>query len=448
MKKQSPISPVWLMAGLLTAVISSQPLFAVAPEPLKPIGEARGIHPGRVVWVHDPEATDWKGPGDGHWWEPQHTRQDRVDEMVSKAIRSLTGAATDAAAWNQLFHFQNRAFGKGDTGCKPGEKMAIKVNFVGFIASLGSVNPDTYEIVKNPDYMNTSPQMILAVLRQLVKTAGLREADITVGDTLTFFPNEYYQLIHREFPQVQCVDVAGKFGRRLSKASAIPIYWSARPKDCATDYVPDWFAEADYIINLANLKAHTGTGVTLCAKNHFGSLIRTPVARGYYNLHTPSFAKEEQIYRPLVDFIGHRHIGGKTMLYLIDGLYAGIHPKDPAPRRWNPAPFNGGWSSSLLAAQDPVAIDSVGFDFLYAEYQEPRSRGVDDFLHEAALAGHPASGTFYDPDHAEAQKRLESLGVHEHWNNAAERQYSRNLGQGQGIELVPVSVAKTTASTR
>ena len=29
----------------------------------KPLGVAKGIHPGRVVWVHDPEVTDWKGPG-------------------------------------------------------------------------------------------------------------------------------------------------------------------------------------------------------------------------------------------------------------------------------------------------------------------------------------------------------------------------------------------------
>ncbi|MBN2105488.1 hypothetical protein JW835_15725, partial [bacterium] len=32
--------------------------------------------------------------------------------------------------------------------------------------------------------------------------------------------------------------------------------------------------------------------------------------------------------------------------------------------------------------------------------------------------------------------RLSSLGVHEHWNNAADKQYSRNLGTGEGIELI------------
>jgi hypothetical protein len=26
--------------------------------------------------------------------------------------------------------------------------------------------------------------------------------------------------------------------------------------------------------------------------------------------------------------------------------------------------------------------------------------------------------------------------VHEHWNNATDRKYSRNLGKNQGIELV------------
>ena len=37
--------------------------------------------------------------------------------------------------------------------------------------------------------------------------------------------------------------------------------------------------------------------------------------------------------------------------------------------------------------------------------------------------------------------RLASLGVHEHWNNAVEKQYSRNLGIGDGIELVIASYA-------
>jgi hypothetical protein len=88
-----------------------------------------------------------------------------------------------------------------------------------------------------------------------------------------------------------------------------------------------------------------------------------------------------------------------------------------------------------------VAIDSVGYDFLWAEGTEfPRKGGVDDYLHEAALANDPPSGTFYDPDHAPATKRLPSLGVHEHWNGPQEKKYSRNLGLDRGIELVAVKL--------
>ena len=61
-------------------------------------------------------------------------------------------------------------------------------------------------------------------------------------------------------------------------------------------------------------------------------------------------------------------------------------------------------------------------------------RQPDNYLHEAALAAKPPSGTVYDPERD--GRPLASLGVHEHWNNAADRQYSRNLGKKEGIELV------------
>lgn len=73
----------------------------------------------------------------------------------------------------------------------------------------------------------------------------------------------------------------------------------------------------------------------------------------------------------------------------------------------------------------------------------PRRPGVDDYLHEAALAHNPPSGTFYDPNHPTQVERLPSLGVHEHWNNAEERKYSRNLGKAEGIELISVSYQRT-----
>jgi len=429
------VGALWLTLSI------TQTKMAVADDPVPnaPIGVAKGIHPGRVVWVHDPEATDWEGPGDGHWWEPSHTSQPAVDRMLSHAIRSLTGEASDAAAWDRLFRYFNGTHGKGNVGYRPGEKIVIKVNFVGLIWRWDSVNPETYDLKNRIDYMNTSPQMIRAVLRQLVKTVGVNEADIAVGDTLALFANEYYGTLHDEFPSVQYLDHQGKRGRTAVKQSSVPFYWSCRPEGCLQDYVPVAFAEAEYLVNLANLKSHGATGVTLCAKNHFGSLVRWPVQEGYYDMHTGCFAEGMGKYREQVDLLGHAHVGAKTVLYLIDGLYPGRHPMDKAPLKWHSAPFDGDWASSLLASQDPVAIDSVAFDFLWAEWDDhPHKLGAEDYLHEAAQADDPPSGTFYDPNHPESVARLASQGVHEHWNNADDKQYSRNLGTGKGIELVAV----------
>jgi gluconolactonase len=431
---------------LVVSAVSDEWAIAEPHTANEPMGIAQGIYPGRVVWVHDPEATDWDGPGDGHPWESGHTSLPRVSRMISHSIQELTGADSDAGAWEKLFRYFNNKRDKGDAGYKNGEKIVIKVNFVGFIWTHGGVNGDNYNLESKKDYMNTSPQMLIALLRQLVSTVGVKEADIAIFDSLAYFSNDYYDIFRKEFPNLRCIDHSGKFGRIKSRQSSVPLYWSCNPKGNKQDYAPVCFAEADYIINFANLKAHTGAGVTLCAKNHYGSLVRWPAEKGYFDMHKNAFAKEEGIYRPLVDLMGHSDIGGKTVLYLIDGLYCGIHPidMDKGPRRWRSYPFNGDWTSSLLASQDPVAIDSVGFDFLYAEYDEhPRKGGVDDYLHEAALADNPPSGTFYDPDHSGNVKRLASLGVHEHWNNSKDKKYSRNLGRGKGIELVAITPGGT-----
>jgi hypothetical protein len=437
-----------IAAVFAVGTFTGMPKQAAMAEPNQPLGIGKGIHAGRVVWVHDPGATNWNGPGQGHWWEDRHTIQSSVDGMLSKAVQRLTGETGDRQAWNALFRNFNQTHGGGNAAYRKGEKIAIKVNFVGCIFTERNIDPATYALGgRRLDYMNTSPQMIRALLRQLVKNAGVNQEDISVGDPLSLFPSQYYDLLHGEFPNVHYIDYNGgseghpRTGVALSR---VPVYWSSRPEGKEQDYVPVHYAEAKYLINMANLKSHTLTGVTLCAKNHFGSLIRTPPQKGYFDMHASTAGRSSGMgqYRVMVDLIGHAHLGGKTLVYFIDGLYPGVHPRENAPRKWYTAPFNGTWASSLLASQDPVAIDSVGFDFLWAEWDDyPRMPGADDYLHEAALAETPPSGTFYDPNHASPTVRLASLGVHEHWNNAQEKQYSRNLGKRQGIELVRVEGA-------
>jgi hypothetical protein len=44
-----------------------------AEPPNSPIGVAKGIYPGRVVWIRDPVATSWDG-ATGAWWEDDNTK--------------------------------------------------------------------------------------------------------------------------------------------------------------------------------------------------------------------------------------------------------------------------------------------------------------------------------------------------------------------------------------
>ena len=411
--------------------------------PNNPVGTARGANPGRVVWVHDSNATSWGGVGHGHLWESGNTNQTVVDRMMSQSLRSLAGQDSDATAWDTLFRYFNSNHGRGNKGYSAGEKIAIKTNFVFCIytPAFTSVDTNTYSLFRLLDYMNTSPIIVRALLRQLVYVVGVNQSDISVGDPVTYYPNEYYDSCHAEFPDVHYIDHLGKFGRTRAQLSTIPLYFSCRPPVEKQDYIPSHYAEATYLINCANMKSHAANGITAGAKNHFGSFNRIPDDSGYYNLHEslPAFTPQTGKYRVLVDLMGNEHLGGKTVLYLVDGLYAGNHNLDTVPHKWPATPFNGDWTSSLFASQDPVAIESVLFDIFQLDddpSQYPKMAGAEDYLLEAATADNPPSGTFYDPNHATATTRLPSLGVYEHWNNSVDKKYSRNLGTGNGIDLV------------
>lgn len=132
------------------------------------------------------------------------------------------------------------------------------------------------------------------------------------------------------------------------------------------------------------------------------------------------------------------------MLYMLDALICA--PSEGASitkenATWQQAPFNGGYTASVLVSQDPVAIDSVGADFLSNEpavigyNRAAASANNENYLHEAGLVGSAPSGTSYTDSRGHA---VTNLGVHEHWNNSTEKKYSRNLGKNEGIELVQI----------
>jgi hypothetical protein len=132
---------------------------------------------------------------------------------------------------------------------------------------------------------------------------------------------------------------------------------------------------------------------------------------------------------------------------MIDGLWGGSEANDP-PRKWSLALFNNDWTSSIFVSQDQVALESVCFDFLKTEFTAdnpygcyPQISGVDDYLVQASDSSYWPANVRYDPE--KDGTTISSLGVHEHWNNAIEKQYSRNLGTGEGIELVFIAKPAT-----
>jgi hypothetical protein len=295
-----------------------------------------------------------------------------------------------------------------------------------------------------PGLYNT-PQMTSALLHQLVEQAGIPQADIVILDASRLASDVFVDRCRSEFPQIRIEDRDGTTGRvkaRPDKNAAL-YFGDPRTPSHGETYLPASITSADYLINVALLKGHSLAGVTLCAKNHFGSVYRENAGpddphHGWNpsHMHDGILVRSRPIgsYNPLVDLMGHRHLGGKTVLYLIDALYATPH-QSVAPEKWVSAPFGGHWTASLFVSQDPVAIDSVAVDFFAAEQTAKQMTGtVDNYLHEAALAHQSPSKTRYAPSGDDVV--LASLGVHEHWNNPQQRQYSRNLGLERGIELI------------
>jgi hypothetical protein len=422
------VAIVWWAVSVTDNNPANAAAFTPSEPANSPMGTAKGIHPGRVVWSRDPDATDWDG-STGSWWDDNNTDQTIVDAMISKAIQGLTGRSSDSQAWDALFKDFNKNKGLGEVGYRRPEKIAIKLN----------MNQDR-RADWTPDIGNPSPHVVYSLVEQLINNAGVPGSAITLFDATRSIGDPIYNKIRsnpspdfQSISFVVCPDRAG--GGRIA---AVPDMSNPLHTKAGVAYLPTCVTEAKYLINLALMRAHTLFGVTLCAKNHFGTMY-FPNDRGWTPspLHGYGNRKDPMgTYNCLVNLNGHEHLGGKTLLYMIDALYPARNQTGNVIRFVS---FDNDWFSSIFVSQDMVAIDSVGLDFLRNEQVlNPKVVDVtgnpDNYLHEAALADRPPSGTKYDPE--KDGTALKSLGVHEHWNNPKDRKYSRNLKTGDGIELL------------
>jgi hypothetical protein len=438
--------------------IDNAGLFSDPLGPNVPIGTPKGIFPGRVVWEYDPNATNEKCTNSNHadaYWLDKNCNQTVVDKMFSDGIRSLTGKSSDAEAWDAIFRYFNINHGKGDTGYIAGETVFIKINAVtawGGAAPKG-VMPSNLAI----EY-DTSPQTILAMLRQLVNVAKVPQEDIYIGDPIADIWNTLYDVFYTEFPDIKYVSKRNIPGRYKLTANTEPgIHYSDKGtvmNEVTSHCFFKEMTDADYLLNIPTMKGHRWGGTTLFAKNHFGSNTTDGSWQLHKGLMKPSdqepLRPEYKSYRVLVDLMASQYLGGKTLLYFMDALWSTSY-EHQRPQKFQSAPFNNDWSSSLIFSLDPVAVESVCLDILQKEFTQvvyldgtdgPATDrftfvqwdGVDDYLHQAASQEWWPEGITYDPDSTGTP--VGSLGVHEHWNNSNDMEYSRNLGTGEGIELI------------
>ncbi len=232
-----------------------------------------------------------------------------------------------ADAWNSIFRYHNLKRGKGDVTYKTGEKIYLKLNRT---AASGAINKEYVRQKDKPLALafETSPQIVHAMLRQLVNVAGVPQEAIFVGDTMRNLYQDEYLKYSAEFPKVNYLSSFGNTsGRIKSGVSASDLIFYSDKKsvmsEAGSDKLYAVMEEAEYLINLPAMKGHNLAGITLCAKNHFGTHIRPRAAHLHPGLNTDSSRKGYGYYRVLVDIMGNRYTGDKNLFYILDALWSG-----------------------------------------------------------------------------------------------------------------------------
>ena len=385
---------------------SPKPKLFVGPN--QPIGEGRGIHPGRVAWVHCPGVAKWDGKT-GLWVEDRWNDQAMADRMIPEAVMQLTGQPTAKKAWQAIFRDFNKKHGRGSRGYKKGESIAVKLNLNNAIT-----HRDTIEL-------NSSPFVTLALVRSMVRDGGVRPQDIVLCEPSRAITDSIYYKVYREFPQVRFVDNIGGEGREKCDYYPEQIVYSVDNGKMARG-LAKCIVDADYLINSALLKTHNGPGVTLTSKNWYGATDINLLWRqnAHVNVSQDKRGGKPQ-YKTFVDWMAHKDMGQKALLFLIDGTY-GSRDVNGAPNpKWMKAPFNGDWACSIIASQDEVACDAVAMDIIIGEWPEFGSLNYcDEYLREAASIPNTPSGTVYKQEGRALDK---PLGLFEHWN--ADHQYTK-----------------------
>ncbi len=308
----------------------------------------------RVVRVYDRRMTDYAFGEDEV--APCRVDAEVAQVMLEAAVRTLARARTTEAAWAALL--------PGDLA---GARVAVKVNLNG----------------DRPEFINTSPAMVIALARSL-NAQGVPFESMTFFDRSRSYPALYREAIEAAVPGVATLGadaVAVHETEALSAPSQV-----LEDGSVVSVPMPLCVVEADHLVNLHVLKGHFG-GATGSMKNLFGFARNVwDTFHGQSGLGLLTYDRGAQG----ADLASQPMIRQKSRLLLAEGAYGSWwHANKPPDRFRNEDLFPDGLPCSLVASRSPLHHDMVLFDLVAAERDHaPLDEGYgfypDDWLQIAA----------------------------------------------------------------
>ena len=238
-------------------------------------------------------------------WRDDKLDADRVQALLFKAMRALSGASSDEDAWSQFFRDDDRVAVK--VNCLSGRRLSTTPELVsGLVAGLGAarvpmaniaVFDRTTDELKNAGFEINTDQNSLKILGTDTDGVG--------------YENE--------------LSVNGEAGSCVSR-------------------IVTRFSTA--LINASVLKDHDLAGVSGCLKNWFGAI------------HNPNKMHENGCDPYVADVAGLPEFRDRARLFVCDGTLAQYEagPGYKGAYAWK---FSG-----LLVGNNPVAVDAVAHDII------------------------------------------------------------------------------------
>jgi hypothetical protein len=257
-----------------------------------------------------------------------------VLQMLDDGLRTLTGTGDVLAIWRRLFD--------------PKDRILLKVNCIAYGGP-------------------TQPAVTYAVVERLLD-AGLRAENVLIFDRTDHELQAAGYSLNDGGPGVQCHGSRGEGSEVVLSQARVRFFQE--------------IDTCDAIVNLPTPKQHSGAGISVSLKNHYGSVNRPGKLHG------------DWCDPAIVELNAQANIQAKTRLVV--GAALNVSPRD-----WNrPVQEN-----ALLLSFDPVALDTVARDILVRHRQ---AAGMDaGYLIEGARHLRTAQGQKLgatDPEYIELKE--------------------------------------------